>query len=202
MFVVDSKGAQWAIDEGLRERAAALIDSFNDQIGYIDLDKIIFLRMTGAAKAKWLGKCMYIGKCPMNIIPKYVTQKLKSMDLLNLYNTSAIDEDNIALFDLRYIIAINDDLLQAGEGDIQKIEDITLYHELRHIHPDEDKLIKHDLEDFRDIVDKFGPYWPEGIFKDEQDEESEASDTIPAPPQFPNIPMSESMDNWEPPESS
>lgn len=199
MFVVDSKGAQWSIDEGLRERAEAIIESFSKTIGHVDLDKIIFLRLTGAAKSKWLGKCMYIGKCPMNIIPKYVTQKLYSMGLLKLDGTSFQGED-VSFFDLRYIIALNDDLIQGCEGDIQKIEDITLYHELRHIHPDEDKLVKHDLEDFKDIVHDFGPYWSEGIFKDEDDELS-GEISIPDPPKFPTVPIDAGLDHWNPPES-
>lgn len=202
MFVVDSKGAQWAIDEGLRERASALIDSFHDKIGYVDLDKIIFLRLTGASKSKWLGKCMYIGKCPMNIIPKFIVHRLQSMGLLNLAHTS-FEDGEVDIFDLRYMIILNDDLIQSGEGDIQKIEDITLYHELRHIHPDEDKMIKHDLEDFRDIVATFGPYWTDGIFEEEEADDSEV-DEVPSPvmpPQFPTIPLSASSDEWNPPES-
>lgn len=201
MFVVDSKGAQWAIDEGLRERAAVLIESFEDKIGYIDLDKIIFIRLSGAAKAKWMGKCMYIGKCPMNIIPKFVTHKLYNMGLLNLLNTSVEGQDNFALFDLRYMIILNDDLIQSLPDNVEKIEDITLYHELRHIHPDEDKMIKHDLEDFKDIVDDFGPYWSEGIIKEGKVASEAGEVPLEPPPRFPTIPLSASGDDWNPLES-
>ena len=201
MFVVDSKGAQWSIDEGLRDRAAALIDAFPEQVGYVDIDKIIFLRLTGAAKSKWLGKCMYIGRCPQNIIPKFVAHRLNMMGLLNLQNTSMADEEDLDLFDLRYIITINDDLIQQASGDIQKVEDITLLHELMHIHPDEDKLIKHDIEDFVALIDKFGAHWTEGIFKEDviDPESGEVLEEVPLMPNF-QVPMS-ATENWIPPES-
>jgi hypothetical protein len=200
MFVVDAIGAQYAIDEGLRDRAGSLIDMFYDEIGYIDLDKIIFLRMTGAPKANWMGKCMYIGRTPMNIIPKFVAHRLFALGLLDLSNTSMANEDDIDLFDLRYIIIINDDAVQQGQGDLQKIEDLTLYHELMHIHPDENKLVRHDIEDFKIIVDKFGPYWTEGIFKEEEEGDEATGEVAPEMPIMPTMPMS-ATDEWKPPES-
>lgn len=204
MFVVDAKGAQYAIDEGLRERAGMLIDSFHEKIGYIDLDKIIFLRLTGSPKGKWLGKCMYIGACPVNIIPKFVAHRLHSMGLLNLANTSMANEDDIDLFDLRYIIIINDDLIQLADGDLQRVEDVTLLHELMHIHPNENKLVKHDIEDFVDLVDRFGAHWTSGIFKDEDVdfENGEVVDEIPQAPGIPIIVPKSSTENWTPPESN
>ena len=207
MFVVDSKGAQYAIDEGLRQKAVELVDRFED-VNYIELDKVIFLRMTGAAKTKWLGKCMFIGSCPMNIIPKFVFSQLKNMGLIAMANTSLIDDLEMDLFDLRFIIIINDDRIQDKDGDIEKIELITLYHELKHIDPDHNKLVRHNIEDFADIIDMFGPYWTEGIFKEgEEDTHIDlVTGEVTSVPQIPDMTQLKELrnsvtSNWVPEES-
>jgi len=171
MFYTDSQNAQWAIDEGLRERAGLLIDNFQEWIGHVNLDQIIFIRLSGS-KGKFHGKCYAISKPPLTLIPKYVIMKLREFNLLKLDGLSDIDLD---IFDIRYVIVINDDSIAQAEGDLQRVEDATLIHEMMHIHEDGVKLVKHDLEDFSILVHKFGPFWASGAFKEPSEEEAQAT---------------------------
>jgi len=166
MFYVDVMGAQWTIDESIRDRASLLLESFSDEVGHVDLNQVIFIRINGT-KARWLGKCYFIDKTPIALIPKFVVHKLASFGLLKLEDTSSVDGD---IFDLKYIVALNDDAIGTSNGDLQRVEDATLLHELMHISPCGTRLIKHDLEDFKGLIDKFGAHWDEGIFKDDEDE--------------------------------
>ncbi len=168
MYVLDKNGGQWAIDEGLRDRASQIIDNFDHLVGHVVLEQVIFMRLSGG-KAKWHGTCYYIGKEPITILPKFVAYRLNEFGLLNLNNTS-FDLEGMDIFDIRYVIAINDDAIGEADGDIQKVEDITLLHELMHIHPDGDKIVTHDLKDFSVLVAKFGPYWGNGQISDEGEE--------------------------------
>jgi hypothetical protein len=161
MYVVGKKGDQWSIDEGLREKAKQIIEENSELFNHINLDQVIFLRMLGGHKLKWLGKCYFIGAIPLTIIPKYVTMKLREFGLLNLANVSAVDLD---IFDIRFVIVINNDLVLMRGSAPEQLEEATLMHELLHIHPDGEKLVKHDLEDFVSLIDKFGTRWDEGIF--------------------------------------
>ena len=165
MYVMGAKGDQWSVDESLRERSAKLIDLFDNLIGHVILDQVIFMRLTGS-KAKFHGICYYVGKPPLTVIPKYVAYKLNTFGLLNLTGAS-FTLDDMDIFDIRYIIAINDDSICEADGDIQQVEDITLVHEMMHISPDGDKLIPHDIKDFSPLVAKFGPYWGNGFISDE-----------------------------------
>lgn len=164
MFVTDKKGGQWAIDEGLRDNALQLIDKFDNLIGHVIPDQVIFVRATGV-NAKWLGKCYYIGKEPYNLIPKFVSFKLGQFGLLDLKGAS-FDLEGMDIFDIRYIIVINDDSIGEADGDIQRVEDLTLLHELMHITPEGEGLVPHDLKDFGTLVDQFGPYWGNGQFSE------------------------------------
>lgn len=209
MFVIDKQGAQWQIDEGLRERAGNIIDNFHDDVGHVNLDQVIFLRIQGS-KANWHGKCYYIGKAPMSIVPKFVILQLNKMGLMDLDGIRNLDTGGFDLFDIRFIIVINDDSIGQADGDLQRVEDITLLHEMMHIHPDGDKLVKHDIEDFACLIDKFGPYWTQGLFNDKdkfegvvdeafaQADEAQAQFTPPPPPV---LPKSGTSENWTPEES-
>lgn len=166
MYVTDKQGAQWQIDEGLREQAQLLQNNFEDLIGHVNLDQVIFIRLMGS-KAKWHGKCFFIGKPPLNLLPKFVVMQLSKFNLLN---TAGLSDFDLDIFDIRFAIVINDDSINQADGDLQRVEDITLIHEMMHIDPDGEKLVKHDIEDFKIIVDKFGPYWGEGIFQEKSGE--------------------------------
>ncbi|MDC1299895.1 putative metallopeptidase [bacterium] len=159
-------GAQWSIDEGIRERALAIIESFPEEAGHVDVNQVIFVRINGS-KAKWLGKCYFIDKTPIALIPKFVVYQLSKFGLLDLSKASTPDGD---IFDLKYVIVLNDDAISGSVGELQRVEDATLLHELMHISPCGTKLVKHDLEDFKGLVDKFGAHWDEGIFKDDEED--------------------------------
>lgn len=163
MFVLDKQGSQWAIDEGLRDRAQNLIDKFPNLLEHVILDQVMFVRLTGS-KSNWHGKCYFIGKAPMSLIPKFAVFRLASLGMFDMSQFANIEQ----FFDTRFIIAINDDSISRAEGDIQKVEDITLVHELMHIHRDGDKLVRHDIEDFKILVDQFGAYWTDGRFKEDK----------------------------------
>lgn len=197
MFVLDSQGAQYQLDEGLRQRADQLMRSpqFQKMISHVDLDQVIFLRLTGT-KAKWHGKCMYIGKAPLTIIPKFVINRLNDMGLLDLKNVHGFDAD---IFDVRFIVIINDDVISTASGNISKVEDLTLVHELMHIHADGDKLVKHDLEDFKDLVQDYGPYWAEGIINNSDSLSEDDSENLP---KISFKPISATSEIYEPEESN
>ena len=169
MYIMGDKGDQWVVDEGLRERAAQLQEKFDDLIGHVVLDQVIFMRLTGS-NAKWHGICYYVGKNPIPIISKYVAFKLNQFGLLDLTGAS-FDLDDMDIFDIRYIIVLNDDSIGEAMGDVDRVEDVTLVHEMMHIHPDGNKLVPHDLKDFSSLVSKFGPYWGNGLFSDEGEAE-------------------------------
>lgn len=173
VYTIDSSGTKYEVDAALKERAHQLMecDKFQHLISHVDLDQVIFLRVN-SKKANWLGKCIYIGKAPNNIISKYVVSELSRMGLLNLSNISGFD-DNI--FDLRYIILINDDTIRMTE-DPTRVEDGTIVHEMMHIKAGGEGLVKHDMEDFRDLVQAFGPYWVKGVFSTPEEWVSEESD--------------------------
>lgn len=177
MYHIDAKGGRWTIDEGLRKRADDLIREEHDLLGHIELDKVIFARVSGV-KCNWLGKCFYIERNPLPLIGKYVAYKLKHLGLLSLDNTS-IDLEGFDLFDLRYIIILNDDLMETTPLEIsaEKFESCILLHEMMHISEDMRGVVKHDIEDFRSLVAKFGPYWSAGVFKDSDGETVSVSES-------------------------
>lgn len=203
MFVLDSQGATYEVDEGLRTRADQLsrTDPYKDMISHVDIDQVVFLRLSGS-KAKWMGKCMYVGKAPATIIPRYMLMKLKEFGVVDMSNVSGLNED---FFDIRFLIIINDDLIALAENEPQTVEDITLVHEMMHIHPDGDKLNKHDMEDFTDLVVKFGPLWTHGIFPEINEAPVHVTSDQVAIPQpvspLPPVPVSAPSENWNPEES-
>lgn len=160
------KGTEvWEIDEGLRNTAANLLGQFPDELGHIELDQVIFVRANGVALSKtgvnWYGKCWLI-RVPLKIIPQFL--------LLKMSHAGLVDVDTVTnalgyTLDPAYIIAINTDAIEDEGGPIDKIEAITLHHELLHISQDMEKLVKHDIQDFRSIIHKYGPYWTQGVIE-------------------------------------
>lgn len=155
----------WEIDEGLRNTAVNLLNTFPDELGHIDLDKVVFVRANGVKLSKtntnWYGKC-YLVKVPLKIISHYVLLKLGHSGMLDLSNMQPFDD----LLDISYIVAINTDAIENEGGPIDKIEEVTLHHELLHISQDMEKLVKHDVQDFSTILHRYGPYWMQGVFEE------------------------------------
>lgn len=170
MFV--TKGdEQWQVDEFLREKAGELTYSFEDEVGYVELDKVIFVRVIGS-KSKWLGKCFQI-KCPNTIIPIYIINNLCKLGVIKKEDIPLVEE---SFYDIRYIIALNDNKIResVSQNDpeaLDKMESVTLLHELKHIGKDMEGLNKHDCEDFKFVLDKFGTHWDEGLFEESPEED-------------------------------
>lgn len=161
MKVIDKQGATWEVDEGLRTRARQLQqdERYEDMISHVDLDQVIFLRVSNK-KGDWLGKCIYFGKPPITLISKYVVNYMARKGLINLDAVQNFDED---IFDLRYFIALNEDNLNMVRENPDQVEELTLVHELMHIDPSGEKIVKHDCEDFSILVSRFGPLWGLGV---------------------------------------
>jgi len=69
----------WELDEGLRNTAQELLAKFPDELGHIELDRVVFVRANGVKLSKtntnWYGKCFLV-KVPMKILPHFVMLKL------------------------------------------------------------------------------------------------------------------------------
>jgi hypothetical protein len=176
MFVLGKKGEQWSVDDLLQEKAMKLVNEFDMDLGHVEVDKVIFVRVTGlGTKANWAGKCFPV-KIPNNILPRYLVSKFVKLGIIKKEDIPLI-EDNF--LDIRYIIALNGDKIESmsqnGPKDADRLEDITLMHELMHIPLDMEGTNKHDCEDFKFILEKFGTRWCEGILE-EQDNSPEEYD--------------------------
>ena len=168
MLEVYGKGEEiWEIDEGLRNTAAQLLGRFPDELGHIELDRVIFVRVSGVKLSKtapnWYGKCWLV-KPPLSIMPHYFLNKLGHADIVA--DVADVAERMSSSLDLAYIIGINTDAIEEEGGPIDKIEEVTVHHELLHISQDMDKLVKHDVQDFRAILHKYGPYWTQGVIEE------------------------------------
>jgi len=195
VYVIDNQGAKYEVDNTLRDRAYQLmkVPKFQPLISHVDLNQVIFLRVS-SKKGDWHGKCMYIGKAPQSIIASYVVNELTEKGMIDLANVRGFDSN---MFDIRYLILINNDSISMTESP-ERVEDVTLVHELMHIKRTSDGVEKHDIEDFRDLVQEFGPYWTQGSFKEEYDEDGVVQSSFP---QIPDI-ISDSSENWKPEESN
>ena len=162
MFVVDKSGAQWSIDESFRKLAQTVCKN-EDNVGHVDLDQIVFLRVIGS-KVNWLGKVWEI-KAPHSLLVRFAAYQFGKMGVLDL---SRINDVQDGLLDPRFIIAINHDLVMSKK-EPSKVEYLTLLHELMHLDSTMSGLVKHDVEDFASLVNSFGPYWTEGVFSKEID---------------------------------
>jgi len=193
------KGDVWVLDESLRERAEALVEKFSEDLGHVDLKRVVFVRAKGV-KGKWLGRCNYVGSTPSNplaMVTRYVLSSLAEGGLLEISRMKSLA--NVELVDLRYIITINELALKTQmtglcpESDpdyllhLSRLETITLYHELLHIKPGMDGNVGHDTQDFAKVLDRFGVYWTSGILSEvaasEVDETSQALNGLNIDPQ-------------------
>jgi hypothetical protein len=162
MFITDKSGAQWSIDEGLRKLAFTICKQ-EDNVGHVDLDQVIFLRITGA-KASWLGKVWLI-RTPFDILFRFAVYQCGKLGLIDLSRVRDISD---GILDPKFIIALNSDLVMSKK-EPAKVEYLTLLHEMMHIDGTMSGLVKHDIQDFASLVNEFGPYWTEGVFSKEID---------------------------------
>ncbi len=165
----------WEVDEGLRDVAISLIHEFPDELGHVEVDKVIFVRVDGVKLRKdgknWLGKCWYL-RAPVCIMSRFVLMRLGHAGVLDLDNLGMAS----GLLDLSYIIGLNTmGLLDIG-GDGAVMDRITLHHELLHIRPDMEGLVPHPIQDFGTILDRYGIHWTQGVVN--------AAQGAPSVPQF------------------
>jgi hypothetical protein len=159
------KGTEvWEIDEGLRKTAQEIMAKFPDELGHIDLDKIVFVRVSGVKLKKdrnWYGKCWRI-PAPVRILPRFVFQRLGNAGVLDLTNLGKLED----ILDICYIIGISTDAIEMVGGDLGKLEEVTLHHELLHVAPDMESLVPHEIQDFGNILQRYGIYWTQGVIEE------------------------------------
>lgn len=160
-MILGSKNEQWCLDPEIRQIALKVIADNEDELGYIDPDKVIFSSILGGAKVPWWGKCT-------KLLPSVRLIPLHMAEVLNNGDTEAIDAIDDDLLDLRFIITINrDSIYVSGGGEVDKLMEITVFHELKHINFDMTKIVDHDTKDFRSILDRYGVHWTSGLIKDD-----------------------------------
>jgi len=165
--LVGPKGDRWVLEESLRDRAEALVEKFSEDLGHIDLQRVVFVRAIGVNNGKWLGECRYVGSKSQPTVYRHIIASLVHAGLLDL--TSFV-KSQASLLDPRYVITLNDSAIRAkvGAGEesekmIDILETITLYHEMLHIKPGMDGNLGHDTQDFSKVLHKFGVFWTQGI---------------------------------------
>lgn len=143
-------------DNLLRKQAETLCLNYENQLGVLDLTKVVFFRVLGHRDLKKKG-------CTWRLMPPYNKLLLGAPQLLASTTTTSSGElipdlhpitpDVIAAIDIRIVIAIYDD---HHSGDSDRMH--TLLHELYHIAPDTDmlKLRDHDVKDFSWLIQSFG----------------------------------------------
>lgn len=165
------KSEIWAVDDDMRVEAENLIAFFPDELGHIDLSNVIFVRAAGIPVKKdgvnWYGKTWHM-KPPVSIVSRYVIRKLAQKGCLT--GSTNIDEGESDLLDLGYIIGLNSDAIHftaVGDVDLaKKMEEITLHHELLHIKIGMDGLMPHPIQDFAEILDRYGVHWSKGAINE------------------------------------
>jgi predicted metallopeptidase len=172
MKVLGKNGSEWVLDESLRKQAVQLINEYPDELGHIDHQRVVFVRMLDK-KANWYGKTWFIN-APHTILTHYVYEQFAKNQLmvpdLDIDTKMAEFLDN--LLTVSYIIALNHESFEkfesGGEELIAKQERNVLIHELMHINPDMVGIRKHDREDFSILLRKFGVDWSEGLYDNDE----------------------------------
>lgn len=166
--VTGVRGDQWFLDDNLRKIAVKLKEQNPDELGHIELSKVVFVSVVSTpASDKYFGKCTKLAPS-VRTIPYYLAEKFCRGDVEMM-------ESLREFLDIRYVIAIYRDVIATQGGDINKLIEVTLFHELKHIDVGMEKLVDHDLKDFKSIVDKFGTHWNEGNFSNSFDSGIEES---------------------------
>lgn len=108
-----------------RDIADKLIDKFPVAFGFIELDKVLFLKEDSKTPKKYAD--IRGVRSPFTFMTEY-----------------------------KFIMTVYEQVC-ASMNDAQKV--MLIYHELLHIHSDFEKLRKHNLEDFRELVAIYGVNW-------------------------------------------
>ena len=160
-MIQGNKKEQWCLDPEIRQLALRVIAENEDELGYIDPDKIIFSSVLGGASLKWWGKCT-------RLLPQVRLIPLHMVEILNHGDVEAIEAVDDDILDIRFIITINrDSIYLSGGSEIDQLLEITVIHELKHINEDMTKIIDHDTKDFKSILDRYGVHWQSGFIKDD-----------------------------------
>jgi predicted metallopeptidase len=174
MKVIGKNGAELVLDDKLRTQAVSLINENPDVLGHIDHQRVVFVR-TSDNKGKWFGKTWFLN-APHTILPWYAFEHLSKNRLTvpDLEINAKMADFLNTLLTVSYVIALNNTAFEQFEDEDlrEKQERNVLLHELFHIAPDMDGINKHDLEDFADLVRKFGPDWSQGIYSDDEGQHS------------------------------
>jgi len=173
MSLIGTNGEQWELDESLRPIAQELINQFPDQVGHVELQHIVFVKVMGTRNSDdWLGKCWYIN-APRSIIPHFV---LKILSLKNILKPSdVVVDDDYDLLDLKYIIGINEDRLNEVRDNQEEVLKVLILHEMMHIKLEMNGIQDHTTKDFSYILDQFGVYWASGLMEKSFSDKSEES---------------------------
>lgn len=179
--VVTKSHGIMTIEEEMRQIARELIDQYPEELGHIDLNRVIFVRSEAIKlkkKNNWLGKCFYF-RPETRITNNYAVMKLVEHGLVDADRLIGFEDD---IFDIRYMIVLNDVAIDDIGVDKPRMERIVLHHELLHISDDMEGNIQHDIQDFVWIIDRYGPHWTQGIVevkdKDKDKEDEFADDFV------------------------
>ena len=160
MTIEGVKGDIWILDANLKAVAKKLVAENPEELGYLDLDKIVFVRCQSADKTDWRGKCFKLAPA-IRLLPQYAAGLLGK-------------DEELDELDLRYIVALNEAAVAEVRGPVDKLIAGIVFHELKHIDPDMTKIVKHDTQDFASLLDRFGVHWTAGQFKDDNGVEGQS----------------------------
>jgi len=143
MEELGNKGPKYVIDDSLRERAKNVKEALQERFFYVEVDRILFVRRVLG------GETSRETAAVRRIYPPY--------DLLNPQ--------------YRYILEVID---VKFKGLSEESKNRVIEHELMHIPQGFDgTLVKHDVEDFADILEKYGIRWLKR--RGEEDEKEEVA---------------------------
>ena len=128
-----AKAYIWKKSKKLKAKARLLKRRYGRLLREVKLKETRFVYLEEGGKLNWLGKVTRV------------------QELFNLYTIPR---------NLRFIVVLNKDKINAEfpKNHRKIITLIVLLHELLHIGP-KGKLRRHDIEDFRVVLEKFGVNW-------------------------------------------
>ena len=166
-------GETWWIDENMRDLALELQQTYTEDLGHIDLGRVVFVRVVDlpSNRQEWLGKCWYV-KEPINMMVHHVITWLDRYNFFQEPKTSGpmptpeqiLDQ---GILDVRYIIALNEGAM-ANRGFLgTSVEKAVLHHELKHINEEMNGIEEHNVKDFRSVLHAYGIDWSSSMPSEE-----------------------------------